>query len=56
MPEISPPRPAPRRLPIAIGAVVAAGVVGLGALYGFGGLKRGAGGDPSCAGAVELAR
>ena len=56
MPEISPPRPAPRRLPVAIGAVVAAGVVGLGAFYGLGGLKRGAGGDPSCAGAVELAR
>lgn len=56
MPEMSPPRPASRRIPIAIGAVVAAGVVGLGAFYGLGGLKRGTGGDPSCAGAVELAR
>ena len=56
MPEMSPPRPASRRLPIAIGAVVAAGVVGLGAFYGLGGLKRGTGGDPSCASAVELAR
>ena len=56
MPEISPPRPASsRRIPIAIGAVVAAGVVGLGAFYGLGGLKRSSG-DPSCAGAVELAR
>ena len=56
MPEMPPPRPASRRLPIAIGAVVAAGVVGLGAFYGLGGLKRGTGGDPSCASAVELAR
>ena len=55
MPEIAPPRPAPsRRLPLAIGAVVAAGVIGLGAFYGFGGFKR-AGGDPSCGKAVDLA-
>ncbi|MCA6115908.1 TlpA family protein disulfide reductase [Bradyrhizobium sp. WSM 1738] len=54
---MSSPRPAPtRRIPIAIGAVVAAGVVGLGAFYTVGGLKRGTGGDPSCTGAVELAR
>jgi thiol-disulfide isomerase/thioredoxin len=32
------------------------GVIGLGAFYGLGGFKRGAGGDPSCTGAVELAR
>ena len=57
MPEMSPPRPATkRRIPLAIGAVVAVGVIGLGAFYGLGGLKRGAGGDPSCTGAVELAR
>ena len=57
MPEISPPRPAPtRRIPLAIGAVVAVGVIGLGAFYGLGGFKRGTGGDPSCTGAVELAR
>ncbi|WP_418219735.1 thiol:disulfide interchange protein TlpA [Bradyrhizobium icense] len=57
MPEMSSPRPATRRrIPIAIGAVAAAGVVGLGAFYGLGSFKRGTGGDPSCTGAVELAR
>ena len=57
MPEMPPSRPAPtRRIPLAIGAVVAAGVIGLGAFYGFGGFRRGAGGDPSCGKAVELAR
>ena len=57
MPEMSPPRPATkRRIPLAIGAVAAVGVIGLGAFYGLGGFKRGTGGDPSCAGAVEVAR
>src|SRR4051795_10301429 len=57
MPEMPPSRPAAtRRIPIAIGAVVAVGVIGLGAFYGLGGFRRGTGGDPSCAGAVELAR
>ena len=57
MPEMPPSRPAAtRRIPIAIGAVVAVGVIGLGAFYGLGGFKRGAGGDPSCTAAVELAR
>ena len=57
MPEMPPSRPATtRRTTIAIGAVVAVGVIGLGAFYGLGGFKRGAGGDPSCTGAVELAR
>jgi thiol-disulfide isomerase/thioredoxin len=56
MPEMSPPRPATkRRIPLAIGAVAAVGVIGLGAFYGLGGFKR-AGGDPTCTGAVELAR
>jgi thiol-disulfide isomerase/thioredoxin len=56
MPEMPPSRPAPtRRIPLAIGAVVAVGVIGLGAFYGLGGFKR-AGGDPSCGKAVELAR
>jgi thiol-disulfide isomerase/thioredoxin len=56
MPEMPPARPAPtRRIPLAIGAVVAVGVIGLGAFYGLGGFKR-AGGDPSCGQAVELAR
>src|SRR6478672_6327313 len=56
MPEMPPSRPAPtRRIPLAIGAVVAVGVIGLGAFYGLSGFKR-AGGDPSCGKAVELAR
>ena len=56
MPEMPPPRPATkRRIPLAIGAVAAVGVIGLGAFYGLGGFKR-AGGDPTCTGAVELAR
>ena len=56
MPEMPPSRPAAtRRIPVAIGAVVAVGVIGLGAFYGLGGFKRSAG-DPSCTGAVELAR
>src|SRR3954453_12753412 len=56
MPEMPPSRPAAtRRIPIAIGAVVAVGVIGLGAFYGLGGLRRGASGDPVCAGAVDLA-
>ena len=42
MPEMPPSRPATtRRIPIAIGAVVAVGVIGLGAFYGLGGFKRG---------------
>src|SRR5436190_4869230 len=57
MPEMSPPRPATKRqIPLAIGAVAAVGVIGLGAFYGLGGFKRGTGGDPTCTGAVELAR
>src|SRR2546429_8139954 len=56
MPEMPPSRPATRRIPLAIGAVAAVGVIGLGAFYGLGGFKRGAGGDPSCTGAVQLAR
>jgi thiol-disulfide isomerase/thioredoxin len=56
MPEMSPPRPATRRrIPLAIGAVAAVGVIGLGAFFGLGGFKRAAG-DPTCTGAVDLAR
>jgi thiol-disulfide isomerase/thioredoxin len=56
MPEMLPPRPAKtRRIPLAVGAVVAAGVVGIGLFHVLGGFKR-AGGDPTCTGAVELAR
>ena len=56
MPEMPSPRPAAtRRIPLAIGAVVAVGVIGLGVFYALGGFKRGSG-DLSCTGAVELAR
>ena len=55
--ETPPPRPAPmRRIPLAIGFVLAAAVIGFAAIYGFGGIGRGAGGDPACTGAVNLAR
>jgi thiol-disulfide isomerase/thioredoxin len=55
MPEQPPPRPAAaRRLPIAIGAVVIAALIGTAGVYGLGGLKRN--GDPACRGAVDLAR
>src|SRR6187399_393737 len=56
MPDTPPPRPATtRRIPLAIGALAAVGVIGLGAFYGLGGFKRAAG-DLSCTGAVDLAR
>ena len=57
MPELPSPRPpATRRLPIAIGAVVIGAVIGFAGVYGIGGLKRNATGDPACRGAVDLAR
>jgi thiol-disulfide isomerase/thioredoxin len=57
MPETPPYRPVPlRRIPIAIGAVLAGAVIGFAAVYGLGGIKRGAGGDSACAGAVDLAK
>ena len=57
MPEKPSPLPVPmRRLPVAIGTVVAGAVIGLAAFYGMGGLKRGASGDSTCTGAVDLAK
>jgi thiol-disulfide isomerase/thioredoxin len=57
MPETPPSRPVPlRRIPIAIGAVLAGAVIGFAAVYGLGGIKRGADGDSACAGAVDLAK
>jgi thiol-disulfide isomerase/thioredoxin len=57
MPEQPSPRPAAtRRLPIAIGAVVIGALIGFAGVYGIGGLKRNATGDPACRPAVELAR
>src|SRR6478672_2112100 len=57
MPESPPPRPAPmRRIPMAIGAVLAGVLIGFVVIYGIGGLKRGGGGDSACTGAVDLSR
>jgi thiol-disulfide isomerase/thioredoxin len=57
MPENSPnPAPTPRRrIPLAVAAVLIGAVAGFGAIYGFGSLHREAG-DPTCRGAVDLAR
>ena len=57
MPERPSPRPARlRRIPLAIGAVLIGAVVGSAVVYGIGGLKRQAGGDAACRGAVDLAQ
>src|ERR1700730_13485907 len=57
MPE--PPSPhlaGMRRIPIAIGAVLIGAVIGFAGVYGIGGLKGNAVGDPACRPAVDLAR
>ena len=57
MPERPPSRPAAtRRIPFAIGAVLIGAAVGFAGVYGIGGLKRNATGDPACRPAVDLAR
>jgi len=57
MPEMPLPRPAAmRRIPFAIGAVLIGAVIGFAGVYGLGGLKRTAAGDPACRGAVDLAQ
>src|ERR1700737_5333800 len=61
MPETSPPKSAAesavtRRIPLAIGAVMVGGLIGLAGVYAVGGLKRGPTGDSACAGAVNLAQ
>ncbi len=50
------PPAAMRRIPITIGAVMIGAVIGFAGVYGIGGLKRSAAGDPACRGAVDLAR
>ncbi len=57
MPENSPtPAPAPRRrIPLAVAAVLVGAVAGFAGIYSFGSLHREAG-DPTCRGAVDLAR
>ena len=44
-----------RRIPITIGAVLIGAAIGFAGVYGIGGLKRSAAGDPACRGAVDLA-
>src|SRR6202048_1802825 len=57
MPERpSPPPAGVRRIPIAIGAVLIGAVIGFAGVYGIGGLKGNAVGDPACRPAVDLAR
>ena len=57
MPQTSSPRSAAmRRIPVTIGAVLIGAVIGFAGVYGIGGLKRSAAGDPACGGAVDLAR
>ncbi|MBU6462393.1 MAG: TlpA family protein disulfide reductase [Bradyrhizobium sp.] len=57
MPETPSPRPAAtRRIPIAIGAVLIGAVIGFAGVYGIGGLRRNAGGDPACRPAVALSQ
>ena len=46
----------PRRLALAVGTVLAGAVVGLAGIYGIGGLKGNAPGDPACRPAADLAR
>src|ERR1700675_2072918 len=47
---------AARRIPLAIGAVLIGAVIGFAGVYGIGGLKRNAAGDPACRPAVDLAQ
>jgi thiol-disulfide isomerase/thioredoxin len=57
MPETSSsPSAATRRIPLAIGAVVAGALIAFAGVYGYGSFRRSPGGDLACAGAVELAR
>jgi thiol-disulfide isomerase/thioredoxin len=57
MPENSPTRPtlSRRRIPLAIAAVLIGAAAGFAGIHGFGGLRHQAG-DPTCQGAVDLAR
>jgi thiol-disulfide isomerase/thioredoxin len=56
MPERASPHPAAtRRIPLAIGAVLIGAMIGFAGVYGIGGLRRNAAGDPACRPAVDLA-
>jgi thiol-disulfide isomerase/thioredoxin len=55
MPESPSPRsPVVRRIPFVIGAVLIGALIGYAGIYGIGGLKRNAAGDPACRPAVAL--
>jgi thiol-disulfide isomerase/thioredoxin len=57
MPEPTSPRPATtRRIPYAIGAVLIGAVIGFAGVYGIGGLRGNAAGDPACRSAVALSQ
>jgi thiol-disulfide isomerase/thioredoxin len=57
MPETPPSRGATRRIPLVIGAVLVGTLIGYAGVSGFGGLMRRApAGDPTCSGAVDLAK
>jgi thiol-disulfide isomerase/thioredoxin len=57
MPETPSPRPAvTRRIPFAIGAVLIGAAIGFAGVYGIGGMRRNAAGDPACRPAVALSQ
>ena len=57
MPENPTPVPTPsRRIPLVVGAVVVGAVIGFAGIYGMGGVKRTAAGDPACRAAVATAQ
>src|SRR6202140_4229583 len=57
MPELRSPRAAAmRRIPFAVGAVLIGAAIGYAGVFGIGGVKRNATGDPACRGAVDLAQ
>jgi thiol-disulfide isomerase/thioredoxin len=58
MPEPSPAPQAspPRRIPLTVAAVLIGAVIGFGGIYGFGSLRHQASGDPTCRGAVDIAK
>jgi thiol-disulfide isomerase/thioredoxin len=55
MPTPPSPKAPMGRIPYVIGAVLIGAALGYAGVYGFGGLKRNAGGDSACAAAVNLA-
>jgi len=55
MPDQPSPPAATRRIPFVLGAVLIGAALLYAGVYGLGGLKRNAGGDSACAGAVNVA-